>query len=172
MSSRAAKGTMMANNKLRPGPHRVSELFDMNKYPSLNIIWGIYVGEGCVIGDDPLIWKRIDAHAHSLKDDEWRGWVCIADHKAVITATGRPSHTLIHELAHLELQNTAHNKKWADCVIRLGARAEANKYYKPRAKKDRVDVKDEKFHDGSTGAGSGRISEAKPSNVLPMRISN
>ena len=127
----------MGNNiKLRPGPHKASDLFDMKKYPDFAIVWGIFVGDGCVIGSDPLDWRKIEAHAHSFPEDEWQGWICVADPRAVITSTGRPTHTLIHEVAHLVLQNSSHGKKWADTVVRLGATTEAKKFYKPRVKRN------------------------------------
>jgi hypothetical protein len=142
---------MSSRKKLAPGPHRVTDLFDMKKYPEMGIIWGIFVDEGCVTGDDPLEWREVDAHAHSLKDDEWNGWICIADPRLVVTPTGRPTHTMIHEVAHLILQNTSHGKKWSDTVVRLGGAKEAKKFYKPREKKELVDVKNEESHDGDDG---------------------
>jgi hypothetical protein len=148
----------MADNKLRPGPHKVTELFDVKNHTELSHIWGIFVGEGCVSGMDPLEWKRIDAHAHSLENDEWQGWICIADPKAVVTPKGRPSHTLLHELAHLILKNVSHGKKWADTVIRLGAKAEAGKYYKPRVKKETVNVVHEEPNAGLNRDFGGTIS--------------
>ena len=125
----------MARKKLRIGPHKAKELFDLDKYPEMSVIWGIYVGDGCVTGADPLDWKAIDAHAHSNTDDEWRGWICISDARAVVTPTGKPSHTVIHELSHLINIGGGHGKKWAETVIRLGAAVEAKKFYKPRIKK-------------------------------------
>lgn len=125
----------MSSRKLKTGPHRVADLFDMRKYTSLNIVWGIYVGEGCITGEYPLDWKKIEAHAHALKDDNWQGWICIANPRSVITSTGRPSHTLIHEVAHLELASSSHGKKWYDVVVGMGATVEAKKYYRPRKKK-------------------------------------
>jgi hypothetical protein len=151
----------MSNQKLETGPHKVKNLFDLEKYPEFNIIWGIFVDDGCVTGEDPLGWRDIDAHAHSLKDDEWQGWICIANPRAVVTSKGRPTHTLIHEVAHLILQNTAHNKKWADIVIRLGGAAEAKKCYKPRVKKV-VDVKNQELHDGDNGARVELPEPTKP----------
>ena len=138
----------MHSNKVRSGPHRTSDLFDTYARPELNIIWGIYVGEGCVAGYDPLSWREIEAHAHSLVDDEWYGWICVANPRAVVTPKGKPTHTVLHELAHLILKNRSHNKKWADTVIQLGARAEANKYYKKKPHKEFSSVKDERPHDG------------------------
>jgi len=139
----------MAKRKLRKGPHKAQDLFDMVEYPELSKVWGIYVGEGCVTGNDPLDWKIIEAHAHALQDDEWKGWICIADPGAVITATGRPSHTLIHEVAHLILQNASHNKKWHDTVVGLGATVEAKKYYRSRVKKEKSNVIHEESSNGN-----------------------
>lgn len=161
-----ADGVDMANRKkLRSGPHKASDLFDLKRYPELSVVWGIYVGEGCVIGDEPLEWRTIEAHAHSTNDDEWQGWICIANAKDIITTTGRPTHTLIHELAHLVLRDRSHGKKWADTVIRLGASAEAKKYYKPRVKKEQTVVKDEGIDPGGIGAGD-RQDPIAPSEEL------
>jgi hypothetical protein len=129
---------MASKKKIAPGPHKPKNLFDLDKYPELKIIWGIYVDDGCVSGVDPLEWRKIDAHAHTAKDDEWAGWICISDPKAVITPTGRPTHVLLHELAHLMVPNSAHNKKWYDTLVRLGGATEAKKFYKPRKKKDQL----------------------------------
>jgi len=140
---------MPNGKKLRTGPHRVSDLFDLKKYPALVIVWGIFVGDGCITGSYPLDWKTIEAHAHALDDDEWQGWICVADPRAVVTSTGRPSHTILHEVGHLELKNASHGKKWYDAVVHLGATAEAKKYYSSRKKKESQHVIHEELHDGT-----------------------
>lgn len=126
--------------KLRSGPHKISELFDLNRYPELGAIWGIYVGDGCVSGVDPLAWKRIDAHAHALEDDEWRGWICVAQPRDVRTPKGRPTQVLWHELAHILARNGAHGTKWRDILIGLGCKKEAEKYYEPRQKRVIIEI--------------------------------
>ena len=123
--------------KLRTGPHRVADLFDLNAHPELHIIWGIYVGEGCVDGHDPLEWRKVEAHAHCMTDDEWYGWICIARPNHVKTPKGSPTHALLHELAHLMAKQTSHGKRWHDILVGLGCRIEANKFYKPRVKKEK-----------------------------------
>lgn len=130
----------MAESKLlRPGPHKISALFDLNKYPELGAIWGIYIGDGCISGRDPLEWQRIDAHAHALEDDEWRGWICVARAVDVITPKGRPSTILWHELAHILAKNGAHGIKWYNILIGLGCKAEAEKFFKPPKKYAKVE---------------------------------
>ena len=108
--------------KVEPGPHRPSALGITE--PKL---WGVYVGEGCVTGEDPLEWLSVEAHAH-VGDDPWRGWICVADRRRVITQRGNPTHLLLHEVAHIICNTTKHDRRWRDEVTRLGARREAKRY--------------------------------------------
>jgi len=127
---------MSLNPKVRTGPHRPSSLFNYGKssYFYEDVIWGIYVGEGCVSGLDPLEWASIHAHAHYDKYDEWSGWVCIADPRKVITKGGRPTHLVLHEVGHLITGTRHHGTQWARVVTSLGATSEVKKYYRVRDK--------------------------------------
>jgi hypothetical protein len=98
------------------------------EYPE---VWGIYVGAGCVTGDSPLDWRTIEAHAHVL--DEWTGWICIANRRSVVTANGRATHLLLHEVGHVLVGDTSHGKRWRDMVTGLGAAKEAKRYERGRA---------------------------------------
>ena len=108
--------------KPAPGPHRPST-FGIH-HPS---VWGVYVNDGCVTGQEPLEWLTVAAHAH-VADDQWAGWVCITGH--VITPKGNPSHLLLHEVAHCIRNNRAHDLKWRKVLTDLGAKKEADKYIK------------------------------------------
>ena len=134
----------MSDYKLRLGPHKINNLFDLDVYPELGCVWGIYLGDGCVSGANPLEWQRIDAHAHSHEDDEWRGWICIASPRDVRTPKGKPTQLLWHEVAHILARNGAHGTKWRDILIGLGCKAEAERFYKPRKPR----VKKETVEDG------------------------
>lgn len=116
----------VAKRKLRNGPHRpssVSPLF--TAYPD---VWGIYVGDGCVTGESPLEWREVDAHAHNSTDDDWFGWICVADPAAVITDKGNLTAIIKHEIAHILCPNALHTKGWQRVVTLLGAPQEAKKY--------------------------------------------
>lgn len=116
--------------KVAPGPYRPTTLYNIKDFPELNEIWGIYVGDGCVTGQDPLEWLEVDAHAHVL--DEWNGWICIASPLKVVTVNGNPTQLVLHELAHILCKRPGHGRKWYDTICRLGAKNEGKKYYKPR----------------------------------------
>lgn len=119
----------MSRRKVRTGPHRPIELSPaLAAYPS---VWGVYVGDGCVTGQEPLEWLKIHAHAHDDPSDEWFGWVCIADPYNVITPKGNPSAILLHEIAHVLCRGEGHNKKWRAVVTSIGAPKEAKKYERP-----------------------------------------
>lgn len=117
--------------KLEPGPYRPQALGV--EHPS---VWGIYVNDGCVSAEDPLEWRDVEAHAHVLAEDQWKGWICIAG--PVLTAKGKPSHLLLHEVAHLIRGTLGHDAKWRRIVSDLGASREAKKYER-RSKPTKVD---------------------------------
>jgi hypothetical protein len=94
-------------------------------YPDL---WGIYIGDGCVTGDSPLQWRDVDAHAHNNHDDEWFGWICIANASDVVTEANNPTVTLKHEIAHMLCPNQGHTKAWRKTLTDLGAAKEASRY--------------------------------------------
>ena len=110
--------------KILPGrPYRASDLgldFD--------VVWGVYVG-GCIEGAN-VSWRLFNemyGHAHNDSKDEWFGWICILDPKHVLTRTGRPTRTLLHEIAHLLVPNQGHTNKWRKVVTELGAGSEAKR---------------------------------------------
>lgn len=123
---------MAKTNRVQIGPHKAEDLYDVKKLPELHKVWGIYAGDGCVTGQDPLEWLEIHAHSHIDNDDMWQGWICVADPGKVITSGGKPTQLILHELAHIIHESPSHGKKWYDTVCRLGATQEAKKYYKPR----------------------------------------
>jgi len=116
----------VARRKVRTGPHRPEDL--SNNLSVHSNLWGIYVGDGCVTGLAPLDWIGIHAHAHNRSDDEWFGWICIADPANVITSAGNPTAVLKHEIAHLYCPDENHSKNWKMVVTLLGAPKEAEIY--------------------------------------------
>lgn len=95
-------------------------------------VWGVYVGDGCVSRLDPLEWREVDAHAHVARNDPWRGWICIADPRRVITVRKNPTHLLLHEVAHIIRGNHYHDNAWKAVVSDLGASREAASYVRGR----------------------------------------
>ena len=116
----------MARVKVRTGPHRPTDLTPW--LAPFTAVWGVYVGDGCVIGAEPLEWLKIHAHAHDDPEDEWFGWICIADPYNVITAKGQPTVILKHEVAHILCKDGGHGQMWRLILTILGAKSEAKKY--------------------------------------------
>jgi len=110
--------------RIKPGPHRPS-VFKLDEWP---VVWGVYVGDGCVSAADPLEWANIHAHAHNKTDDPWFGWICIADDRKAFTKLGRPSLLMKHEVAHLLVPNAMHNAKWKKVLTGMGGTSEVKKY--------------------------------------------
>ena len=112
-------------------------------------LWGVYVG-GCVdrTGETWRLWHEIHGHAHNDKLDPWFGWVCILEPKRVLTAKGRPTKILLHEIAHLLVPNQGHTKRWKRVVAELGAASEAVKYL-PRLPSIKTDNKHRRYTDSS-----------------------
>ena len=115
----------MKRFKVKNGPHRISKLVK-NYNEDYDCVWGVYVGEGCVTGEDPLEWRNEDAHAHIR--GPWSGWICIADPYDVVTVNKNPTHLLLHEIAHLLCKSASHGKVWKETVSALGATKEATRY--------------------------------------------
>ncbi len=87
-------------------------------------MWGVMVG-ACV--DERTawgIWEGTRSHAHNRTRSEWFGWICVLDPSDVLTPTGQPTSTLLHEIAHLMVPDHLHSKSWKRAVTRLGAGAE------------------------------------------------
>ena len=116
----------MARVKVKLGPHRPTSL--SHALAPYSDIWGVYVGDGCVTGTEPLEWLKIHAHAHNDTEDEWFGWICIADPYNVITAKGNPTAILLHEVAHVLCRDPGHSQKWCAVVSAIGAPGQAQKY--------------------------------------------
>jgi len=110
--------------KIKPGANR-PEKFGLEPWP---IVWGVYVGNGCITGEDPLDWIHILAHAHNKKDEEYFGWICIRDAKMAFTKLGNPSLVMKHEVAHLIASDQGHTKKWREVLTQMGGGSEAKKY--------------------------------------------
>jgi len=88
------------------------------------VVWGVFVG-ACI--DERVawgIWEDAAAHAHNDTKDPWFGWICIIEPKDVLTPTGRPTSTLIHEYAHILCPNSGHGVAWKKKVTELGAKRE------------------------------------------------
>lgn len=128
--------------RVKIGPHKPGYLYDVKETPELYKIWGIYAGDGCITGQDPLEWLDIHAHSHFNNDDMWKGWICIANTAKVVTQNEKPTHLVLHELAHIICESSGHGKKWYDTVCRLGAMQEAKKYYKPRKAYAKIKIPD------------------------------
>ncbi len=91
---------------------------------------GISLG-GCVdaIGTDRRGAMRRVAHAHTGVHSPNRGWICVNSGKEsrILTATGRPTYVLIHEVAHIVTWD-GHTARWGKAVTALGAPGEAKRY--------------------------------------------
>jgi len=114
-------------------PYRAEELGIEDEE---DVIWGIYVG-GCV--DERVswsIWEQACAHAHNVKKAPWFGWICILETKDVLTPTGKPTQTLLHEYAHLLVPDQGHTAKWKRVVSEIGAPQEVSRFEKKRTKKE------------------------------------
>lgn len=95
---------------------------------------GIFVG-GCIergVGSS----FRAQAHAHTSKQDEHRGWICVRSGKRVTTDSGKPTTLMLHEYAHI-ITGQGHTAKWAEVLTRLGAPAEAKRCRDRYAKRHR-----------------------------------
>jgi hypothetical protein len=89
-----------------------------------HVLRGVYVG-ACVEDDDAYDrWRDNNAHAHNHVGDIWFGWICIYKPEAVLTPTGLPTTTLLHELAHLLVPGELHTRAWKKAITDLGAGAE------------------------------------------------
>lgn len=55
--------------------------------------------------------KDAVAHAHNDSSDKNFGLICIQDLRSVMYK-GRITTTILHELAHLQIPNEIHSKKW------------------------------------------------------------
>lgn len=88
---------------------------------------GIATG-GCIeaVGTGRMGSFRRQAHAHTNAGDIFRDWICVLARRPerLLTATGRPTRLLIHEVAHIATQ-TGHDHRWRFMVGRLGAPSEA-----------------------------------------------
>jgi len=121
----------------RPGANRPSA-FGLEAWP---VVWGVYVGQGCISGEDPLDWIHILAHAHNRKDEEYFGWICIRDAKMAFTKLGNPSLVMKHEVAHLIANDQGHTKKWREILTQMGGGVEAKKYLNSKVKSNKLDNK-------------------------------
>jgi hypothetical protein len=91
---------------------------------------GISLGGCCdAFGTDRTGAMRRSGHAHTDVRSEWRGWICIKSGKPekIVTASGRASTLLIHEVAHI-VTWAGHTVRWRKAVADLGAPGEAKRY--------------------------------------------
>jgi len=139
----------------RPGANRPSA-FGLEAW---SIVWGVYVGQGCISGEDPLDWIHILAHAHNKKEDEYYGWICIRDAKMAFTKQGNPSLVMKHEVAHLLCPNQGHTKKWREVLTQMGGGAEAKKYL--NVKKSSINIKDKGLISKGENGQNTRVSNSR-----------
>ena len=66
---------------------------------------------------------RAKGHAHTVKTDPWRGWVCVRAARRVGVVEGdaivKPSRLLVHEYAHV-LTGHGHDDVWRSKMKELG----------------------------------------------------
>jgi len=92
-----------------------------------HVLRGVYVG-GCIDERNAWgIWESTRSHAHNSSKSEWLGWICVLKPEDVLTASGRPTATLLHELAHLLAPNSHHSRRWKVAVTELGAGQEISR---------------------------------------------
>jgi len=141
-------------------------VFKLEEWP---IVWGVYLGQGCITGNDPLDWKELRAHAHNDKDEEWFGWICLADIKDAFTKLGNPSMVIKHEIAHLLAPNQGHTKKWKEILTAMGGASEVRKY---DSKKNLIPNKDNNklLIPISKEKNNGKQRNAPGSRVSPRTI--
>jgi len=85
-----------------------------------HVIFGIYVG-GCI--DERTawrIWEGARSHAHNHSKSDYFGWICILKPSDVLTRGGKPTVTLLHEVAHINAPDELHGRKWKREIVRLG----------------------------------------------------
>jgi hypothetical protein len=91
---------------------------------------GVVVG-GCRLrGEsyDRFSKRSINAHAHNHARDPAYGWICVAEERFAVTASGNLSRVLLHEYAHLLTPNRRHGRQWQNAVTTLGWPSEARRY--------------------------------------------
>lgn len=73
---------------------------------------------------------RRQAHAHTEPRSSHRGWICILSAKPerAVSASGRPTRLLIHEVAHMFAPSDWHGERWQRAVTLLGAPSEVTMY--------------------------------------------
>lgn len=86
---------------------------------------GICIGQ-CIDKDDTIDKKHV-AHAHSHRDNAYRGWICLRYKYRL-----RQKLTLLHEVAHLIANSNpktpTHGKKWKQAVVQIGGTFQAFEY--------------------------------------------
>lgn len=95
---------------------------------------GVSLGGCCdAIGTTRKGAFRRTAHAHTSGSDPRRDWICVLSGKVerLVSPTGKPTATLIHEYAHI-LTHAGHTDAWRKAVAALGAPAEAVRYDRPK----------------------------------------
>jgi hypothetical protein len=82
----------------------------------------VFVG-GCAKRGDGSSF-RAQAHAHNdnktRAQQQFFGWICVRSQKRLRTASGKPSRTMMHELAHILTPNHGHDDAWRKKMVELG----------------------------------------------------
>lgn len=88
-----------------------------DEYRNKSILKGVFLG-GCIERGDGSSF-RARAHAHIVGDRQ--GWICVRGRKRLMTKTGKPSNTMLHELAHL-ISLQGHTDKFREVLRSLGGK--------------------------------------------------
>ena len=83
------------------------------QFPEPYGVINVFVG-GCVERGDSSSF-RAKAHAHTK--GEYKGTICVRSQKRLYTQSGKPSHLMWHELAHI-VTGEGHTKKFMECLTK------------------------------------------------------
>jgi len=78
---------------------------------------GVFVG-GCIVRGEGSSF-RASAHAHIA--GPFAGWICVRSAKRLYASSGRPSQTMLHELAHI-ITRKGHTDRFRRVFRELGGR--------------------------------------------------
>jgi len=70
----------------------------------------------------------VNAHAHNWTDDDFFGWICVADERYLFTPSGASTRVMWHEYAHLLVPDANHGRRWRAVIRQLGWPSEARRY--------------------------------------------
>lgn len=88
----------------------------------------VFVG-GCIERGDGSSFRR-SAHAHCMKGDKYKGWICVRSKKpeTLRLPDGEPTNLMKHEYAHI-LTEQGHTKKFWETLYSIGGFMERNSYF-------------------------------------------